>query len=157
VYFYFYFYFYFYCVIENNKTIVFFLGKWFSFREIEIEFGFYFDDLTVYFLLFIFFVSFFVFLFSFWYMGEDPFFITFLFFLSLFVCSMLLLVSANNLVLLFVGWEGVGICSFLLINFWHYRKTALKSALFALFLNKIGDFFFFFFFFFFFLLYFFCF
>ena len=131
------------CVVENNKVFTFVCGEWFSFRELEIEWSFFFDDVTVYFLFFILLISFFVFLFSFWYLGEDPFFITFLFFLSLFVCSMLLLVSANNLILLFVGWEGVGICSFLLINFWHYRKTALKSALLALFLNKIGDFFFF--------------
>lgn len=87
-------------------------------------------------------VSFLVHLFSVDYMASDPYKIKFFSFISLFTFFMLVLVCANNFLVLFLGWEGVGLCSYLLIGFWDTRVQALKSANKALFINKIGDFFF---------------
>lgn len=72
-------------------------------------------------------------------MSEDPHLPRFMSYLSLFTFFMLLLVSADNLLVLFLGWEGVGICSFLLIGFWFTRINATRSALKALFVNRIAD------------------
>jgi NADH-ubiquinone oxidoreductase chain 5 len=73
------------------------------------------------------------------YMGEDPHLPRFMSYLSLFTFFMLILVTADNLLQLFVGWEGVGICSYLLINFWFTRIQANKSAIKALIVNRISD------------------
>lgn len=80
-------------------------------------------------------------LFSFYYMRTDPNLLRFFSYLSLFVGFMLLLVAAGNFLVFFVGWEGVGLSSFLLINFWTTRIQTSKSALKALLINRIGDFF----------------
>lgn len=60
-------------------------------------------------------------------------------YLSLFTFMMLILVTANNFLLMFVGWEGVGICSYLLINFWYTRIAANQSSISALLTNRVGD------------------
>jgi len=73
-------------------------------------------------------------------MGEDPHLPRFMSYLSFFTFFMLILVTAENLVQMFVGWEGVGLCSYLLINFWFARIQANKSAVKAIILNRIGDF-----------------
>jgi NADH-ubiquinone oxidoreductase chain 5 len=72
-------------------------------------------------------------------MEEDPYNVRFMSYLSLFTFFMLILVTASNLIQLFIGWEGVGICSYLLINFWYTRIGANKSSIMAVFVNKIGD------------------
>ena len=76
---------------------------------------------------------------SFGYMKEDPHLARFMSYLSFFTFFMLMLVTADNFIQLFLGWEGVGLCSYLLIGFWYTRLQANKSALKALILNKIGD------------------
>ena len=73
------------------------------------------------------------------YMAEDPHLPRFMSYLSLFTFFMLLLVTADNLLQLFLGWEGVGICSYLLINFWFTRVQANKAAIKAIVINRIGD------------------
>jgi NADH-quinone oxidoreductase subunit L len=72
-------------------------------------------------------------------MATDPRLLTFLKYLSGFTAAMLVLVTANNYVLMFMGWEGVGIFSYLLIGFWYTRTLALKASLKAVIVNKIGD------------------
>ena len=72
-------------------------------------------------------------------MATDPFLIRFLGLLSLFTFFMLILLSSSNLVQLFLGWEGIGICSYFLIGFWYTRIQANKAALKAMFVNRIGD------------------
>jgi NADH:ubiquinone oxidoreductase subunit 5 (subunit L)/multisubunit Na+/H+ antiporter MnhA subunit len=74
------------------------------------------------------------------YMAQDPHIQRFMSYLSLFTFFMLILVSADNFLQLFVGWEGVGLCSYLLINFWFTRLQANKAALKALMFNRVGDF-----------------
>ena len=72
-------------------------------------------------------------------MGSDPHLFRFLSYISLFTFFMLMLVTADNFIQLFLGWEGVGLCSFLLISFWFSRIQAVKSALKAFVINRIGD------------------
>merc|ERR1712137_935459 len=74
------------------------------------------------------------------YMGEDPHLPRFMSYLSLFTFFMLILVTADNFIQMFVGWEGVGLCSYLLINFWFTRIQANKAAIKAMVLNRIVDF-----------------
>lgn len=73
------------------------------------------------------------------YMAEDPHLPRFMSYLSLFTFFMLILVTADNLAQLFLGWEGVGLCSFLLISFWTTRPQAGRSAIKALIVNRISD------------------
>ena len=74
------------------------------------------------------------------YMASDKSLLRFMSYLSLFTFFMFFLVSADNLVQLFLGWEGIGLCSFLLISFWNTRVQANKSALKAIVMNRVGDF-----------------
>lgn len=89
-------------------------------------------------------VAFIVYCFSFFYLNTDPHLPRFFMYLLLFTFFMLLLIVGDNLLLVFWGWEGVGLCSFLLINFWYSRINANKAALKAVFVNKISDLFLFF-------------
>jgi len=75
-------------------------------------------------------------------MGHDPFIIRFFTFLGFFTFFMVVLVTADNFLQLFVGWEGVGVCSYLLINFWYNRIAANKGAIKAMVMNRIADVFF---------------
>lgn len=76
-------------------------------------------------------------------MSDDPYLVRFLSFLSLFTFFMLFLVSSSNFIQFFFGWEGVGLCSYLLINFWYKRVLANKAALKAMVMNRVADVFFF--------------
>ena len=86
------------------------------------------------------FVSALVHFYSIEYMAQDPHLSRFMSYLSLFTFFMLILISADNFVQMFVGWEGVGLCSYLLINFWFSRVQANKAAIKAMVMNRIGDF-----------------
>ena len=85
-------------------------------------------------------VSFVVHLYSIGYMAEDPSRPRFFAFLSLFTFAMLMLVTADNLVQMFFGWEGVGLASYLLIGFWYERPSANAAAIKAFVVNRVGDF-----------------
>jgi len=99
-----------------------------------------FDSLTVVMCCTVTFVSSIVHLYSTEYMAYDPHLSRFMSYLSLFTFFMLILVTADNFIQMFVGWEGVGLCSYLLINFWFTRIQANKAAIKAMFMNRIGDF-----------------
>jgi len=105
----------------------------------HVTWAFLFDSLTVIMLVVITSVSSLVHLYATSYMSADPHKSRFFSCLSLFTFFMLMLVTAENYFQLFVGWEGVGLCSYLLITFWYTRLQANKSALQAVMVNKIGD------------------
>nr|YP_011008377.1 NADH dehydrogenase subunit 5 [Sporochnus bolleanus]WBP70348.1 NADH dehydrogenase subunit 5 [Sporochnus bolleanus] len=116
------------------------LMPWFESDSFCVDWAFCFDSLTVVMLLVVTFVSALVHLYSTEYMGEDPHLPRFMCYLSLFTFFMLILVTADNFVQMFVGWEGVGLCSYLLINFWFTRIQANKAAIKAMLVNRVGDF-----------------
>ena len=115
------------------------LFTWIDSELFYASWGFMFDSLTVVMLLVVTFVSFFVHVYSTEYMSGDPHLPRFMSYLSFFTFFMLILVTADNFVQLFVGWEGVGLCSYLLINFWFSRLQANKAAIKAMIVNRVGD------------------
>uniref|UniRef100_A0A0D6QS47 NADH:ubiquinone reductase (H(+)-translocating) n=1 Tax=Araucaria cunninghamii TaxID=56994 RepID=A0A0D6QS47_ARACU len=106
----------------------------------EFTFDSVFDSLTVVMLIVVTFVSSLVHLYSISYMSEDPHSPRFMCYLSIFTFFMLMLVTGDNLIQLFLGWEGVGLASYLLINFWFTRLQANKAAIKAMLVNRVGDF-----------------
>lgn len=116
------------------------LFTWIDSEMLHVSWGFLFDSLTVIMLIVVTSVSALVHLYSTDYMKEDPHVPRFMSYLSLFTFFMLILVTADNFVQMFVGWEGVGLCSYLLINFWFTRIQANKAAIKAIIINRIGDF-----------------
>lgn len=116
------------------------LTTWMSSEVLHVDWGFMFDSLTALMCCVVLFISAFVHLYSTEYMSHDPHLPRFMSYLSLFTFFMLLLVSADNFVQMFVGWEGVGLCSYLLINFWFLRIQANKAGIKAMIMNRIGDF-----------------
>ena len=113
--------------------------SWFDLGLLFTNFSLQFDFLVSTMLLLVNLVSFVVHCYSISYMGEDPHLPRFMSYLSLFTFFMIVLVTSSNLVQLFIGWEGVGLCSYLLINFWFTRIQANKSAIKAMVVNKVGD------------------
>jgi NADH-ubiquinone oxidoreductase chain 5 len=116
------------------------IGTWIHSDLLLVDWGFYVDNLSVFMLLIVTIVSTLVHLYSTEYMSHDPHLSRFMSYLSLFTFFMLVLVTGDNFVLLFLGWEGVGLCSYLLISFWYTRIQANKAAIKALVVNRISDF-----------------
>ena len=112
---------------------------WFQSEILTIYWGFEFDGLVGIMLLVVSSISSCVHIYSLEYMGQDPHLRRFLSYIALFTFLMYILISANNLIQLFVGWEGVGLSSYLLINFWYNRLQANKAALKAMIVNRVGD------------------
>ena len=124
-------------VLENPLFIK--LGYWVISFDFIVPWSFLVDSLAVSLSCVITGISFLVLIFSQEYMGEDPHLPRFFSLLSFFTFFMLLLVTSGNFFQFFFGWEGVGVCSYLLINFWYTRVSANKSSIKALLVNKVGD------------------
>lgn len=131
--------FFFYEVAFNQSECFFSLFSWISIDLLSLNYNFLFDTLTVSMLVVVTLISFLVHLYSIEYMKDDPHQIRFFSYISIFTFFMVVLVTAGNLVQLFIGWEGVGLCSYLLINFWYSRIDANKSSIMAMVTNKVGD------------------
>ncbi len=116
------------------------LFTWFDCGTLVNSWGFLFDTVTVVMLIVVTCVSSLVHMYSLSYMSEDPHLIRFMSYLSLFTFFMLCLVTADNFAQMFLGWEGVGVASYLLINFWYTRIQANKAAIKAIVVNRFGDF-----------------
>ena len=114
------------------------LGSWFL-PILGFTWSLFLDFFSLHMIFLIVIISFFVFLYAFEYLESDPHIVRFLAYLCFFTFFMLILVTAGNLLQLFLGWEGVGLISFLLINFWFTRLEANRSAIKAVLFNKIGD------------------
>jgi NADH-quinone oxidoreductase subunit L len=124
----------------GNTTPVFdHLWTWIQVGKFRADFGLAMDRLSGTYALFITFVGFLIHVFAVGYMHEDSGFYRFFAFLNLFMFSMLTLVLADNFLLMFVGWEGVGLCSYLLIGFYIDRKEAGDAAKKAFITNRVGD------------------
>lgn len=115
------------------------LMSWIDSEFMLVSWGFNYDSLTVSMLLPVLIVSALVHIYSTNYMGEDPHNQRFFSYLSMFTFFMLMLVTGDNYLVMFIGWEGVGISSYLLINFWFTRLQANKAAIKALVMNRVGD------------------
>lgn len=123
----------------NNIPVSIQLFKWIDSESLNVYWGFHFDSLTVSILIPVLMVSSLVHIYSIGYMSHDPHNQRFFSYLSLFTFMMVILVTANNFLLMFVGWEGVGICSYLLISFWFTRIAANQSSISAFLTNRVGD------------------
>ena len=115
------------------------LGSWIASGDFLVSFGFLFDPLSAIMTLVVCGVGLLIHIYSIGYMGEDRDHHRFFALLNLFLAEMLVLVLADNYLLLFVGWEGVGLCSYLLIGFWFERPTAASAGTKAFLVNRIGD------------------
>src|SRR6478672_8637476 len=116
------------------------IERWITSGELDISWAFRIDTLTAVMLVVVTTVSALVHLYSIGYMHEDPSRPRFFAFLSLFTFAMLMLVTADNLVQMFFGWEGVGLASYLLIGFWYEKPSANAAAIKAFVVNRVGDF-----------------
>ena len=116
------------------------LLPWIISGDLKVDWALRIDTLTAVMLVVVTTISAFVHLYSFGYMADDPFRPRFFSYLSLFTFAMLMLVTADNLVQLFFGWEGVGLMSYLLIGFWYQKPEANAAAIKAFVVNRVGDF-----------------
>lgn len=129
----------FYEVALSASPVYVKLCTWIDVELFNIDWGFLFDTLTVVMCCVVTFVSSLVHLYSTEYMSHDPHLPRFMSYLSLFTFFMLILVTADNFLIMFLGWEGIGLASFLLISFWTNRIQAGKSAIKAMLVNRVGD------------------
>ena len=116
------------------------VAQWFASGDLVVDWAFRVDTLTAVMLVVVNTVSALVHLYSIGYMHEDPHRPRFFAYLSLFTFAMLMLVTADNLVQMFFGWEGVGLASYLLIGFWYEKPSANAAAMKAFIVNRVGDF-----------------
>ncbi len=123
----------------NNIPVSLHMFRWVDSGLLNVSWGFNFDSLTVTMLIPVLIVSSLVHIYSIGYMSHDPHNQRFFSYLSLFTFMMIILVTANNFLLMFVGWEGVGVCSYLLVSFWFTRIAANQSSLSAFLTNRVGD------------------
>lgn len=123
----------------RGGNIDIYLFSWFNSGLLANNFSLFFDSITLSMLFLVTSISFLVHIYSTSYMEFDPHLQRFLSYLSLFTFFMIILLTSDNLIQLFIGWEGVGLCSYLLVNFWYTRLQANKSAIKAMLVNKIGD------------------
>src|SRR5438477_6634269 len=116
------------------------LAPWIRSGRLFIDFAFYLDQLSLVMLLVVTGVGFLIHIYSVGYMWDDPGYYRFFSYLNLFMFFMLTLVLANNYLLMFIGWEGVGLASYLLIGFWFTKDSAASAGKKAFIVNRIGDF-----------------
>jgi NADH-ubiquinone oxidoreductase chain 5 len=129
----------FYEVALSGSPVSIHLSSWIDSGMMSVDWAFMFDSLTVSMLLPVLIVSSMVHIYSISYMSADPHNQRFFSYLSMFTFFMLILVAGDNYLILFVGWEGIGVSSYLLINFWFTRIQANKSAIKAMVVNRVGD------------------
>lgn len=128
-----------YEVGAQGCTVTLHLGSWFGASTVYVPWHLTFDALTACMMVTVTFVSTCVHLYTLGYMQADPHLPRFMSYLSLFTGGMLILVTASDLISLMVGWELIGICSYLLIGFWFHRLSATKAAQKAVLVNRVSD------------------
>ena len=123
----------------EDRSITQTVYSWITVGSFQVDFALQLDQLSMVFVLLITVVGALIHVYSLGYMAHDPDRRKFFGYLNLFVAAMLLLVLANNYLLLYVGWEGVGLASYLLIGFWQYKPSAAAAAKKAFIINRVGD------------------
>ncbi len=123
----------------GGATLDWDLYTWVGVGDFQAPIGILVDQLSVVMMLVVTFVGFLIHVYSIGYMHGDPGYPRFFTYMNLFMFSMLVLVLANNYLLMFLGWEGVGLCSYLLIGFWYEKKSAADAGKKAFVVNRIGD------------------
>jgi NADH-ubiquinone oxidoreductase chain 5 len=123
----------------NNNSVSISLFNWLNSEYLNVMWSFQFDSLTISMLIPVLIISSLVHIYSIGYMSADPHNQRFFSYLSLFTFMMIILVTGNNYLLMFVGWEGVGVCSYLLVSFWFTRIAANQSSMSAFLTNRVGD------------------
>ncbi|CAM2899600.1 NADH-quinone oxidoreductase chain L [Legionella steigerwaltii] len=126
--------------ISTESSVVYHWASGGLILPFEFNIGFLIDPLSVIMLVTVNFVSLLVHIYSIGYMADDDGYQRFFSYISLFTFMMLMLVSANNFLQLFFGWEGVGLVSYLLIGFWYQKESAIEGSLKAFIVNRVGDF-----------------
>lgn len=124
---------------EEDRRHVVTLYSWIPVGDLQIDLAFLADPLSITMALFITGIGSLIHLYAIGYMHGDPKFPKFFMYLNLFVFSMLVLVLGENLLVTFMGWEGVGVCSYFLISFWHTRDSAATAGKKAFVTNRVGD------------------
>lgn len=124
----------------EERVMVVSLGEWIAVGRLRAAFEFLVDPLSIIMILVVTGVGMLIHIYSIGYMHDDPRYSRFFAYLNLFAASMLVLVLANNMILMFLGWEGVGLCSYLLISFWFEKDTAAAAGKKAFVTNRVGDF-----------------
>ncbi len=130
----------FYDVIINQYQDNIVIAKWISSGSLDVNWSMRIDPLSAVMLVVVTSISSLVHIYSIGYMSHDPHKPRFMAYLSLFTFAMLMLVTSDNFIQLFFGWEGVGLCSYFLIGFWFKKNTANAAAIKAFLVNRIGDF-----------------
>ena len=133
-------FFYLYLFINGSGVLNFLIFKWIASGDLNLNWSIYIDTLTSVMLVVVTSVSFLVHIYSIGYMQNDPDKPRFMGYLSLFTFAMLMLVTSDNFLQLFFGWEGVGLASYLLIGFWFKKPSANAAAIKAFIVNRVGDF-----------------
>jgi NADH-quinone oxidoreductase subunit L len=124
---------------QNGKPVEISLFEWISVHNFKLDFGLLLDQLSLLWLLFVTGIGSLIHLYSISYMHDDENTHKFFAYLNLFVFFMITLVIGNNLLVMFIGWEGVGLCSYLLIGFWYKNQSYNDAAKKAFIMNRIGD------------------
>jgi len=124
---------------SNGKPLSVTLFDWIQIGKLKVDFGILLDQLSLLWLLFVTGIGFLIHLYSINYMHEDENMHKFFAYLNLFIFFMITLVVGSNLLVMFIGWEGVGLCSYLLIGFWHKNQEYNDAAKKAFIMNRIGD------------------